>query len=83
MKKCILKRLEVVEHAVNAGGTIPDNEKVVAISCPAGDNEQFQRLRNEALEGLREKYGVLPDDLLVVWLRSFGKTVNQGTQDRG
>jgi len=71
MKNSILKRLEIVEHEVNAGSKIPAQEKIVAVVCPAGDTEQFEQLKQEKLDELREKYGTLPDDLLVIWIKQF------------
>jgi len=71
MRGSILKRLEIMEHAINAGGEIPDKEKVVVVVCPDGATEQFEKLKQEKLEPLKEKYGVIPDDLLVIWVRQF------------
>jgi len=71
MKGNFLKRLEIVEHQIGAGSEIPDKEKIVVVVCPAGDTEQFERLKKEKLEGLKEKYGTLPDDLMVIWVKQF------------
>jgi len=71
MRGNILKRLEIVEHAINAGSEIPDKEKIVVVVCPDGDTEQFEKLKQEKLERLKEKYGVIPNDLLVIKIRQF------------
>lgn len=78
MRGNILKRLKIVEHEIETKGKIPDNEKIVAIVCPNGDTEQFERLRNEKLDKLREQYGALPDDLLVIWIRQFFSKADRG-----
>lgn len=80
MKGSILKRLETLEQEVNAGSEIPAQEKVIAIPYPAdGDEEGFERLKQEKLEKLKEKYGALPDDLLVIRIRQFYRKEKRGT----
>ena len=71
MKGNFLKRLEIVEHQIGAGSEIPDKEKIVVVVCPAGDTEQFERLKKERLKGFKEKHGTLPDDLMVIWVKQF------------
>ena len=69
----ILKRIEIVERQVGGTCVIPEKERIVVISYPDGENQEFERLKEESIVKLKEKYGpnISEDDLLVVGIRKF------------
>lgn len=69
----ILKRLEVVEKEVGGKYVIPEKERLVIISYPDGDDQEFERLKAEKIEDLKKKYGpdVFEEDLLFIGVRKF------------
>lgn len=54
--KNIIRRLEFVENKVNLTG-IPDNERFIAI--PFYTEEEFAKGEEDAIEKLKQKYGVV------------------------
>ncbi|MHB9098542.1 MAG: hypothetical protein ACYC5X_12060 [Syntrophales bacterium] len=71
--KSILRRIEIVERAVGGSCAVPEKERIVVISCPDGEEAEFERLKAESIAKLQEKYGpsISEDDLLVIWVRKF------------
>jgi len=73
--KNLRKRLEIVEREIGTC-VVPEKERLVVISYPDGDNQEFERLKAESIAKLKEKYGpnISEDDLSVIGIRKFCST---------
>jgi len=69
------KRLQKLESALAAGRRhrIDPRDKVIGISYTNGDRDEFERLKQEHLAKLREKYGtgISEKDFLIIGIRKF------------
>ena len=74
MKGNILRRIEIVEKEINVN-RIPEQERVVVITYPAGEKQIFDQKLQDRMAELREKYGpnITEDDFLVVGVRKFSR----------
>ncbi len=69
--KSIIRRLSVVEKNVDTC-VIPEKERLIVIPYPAGHKEEFKRLAQESVKRLKEKYGPISEnDLLIIGIRKF------------
>ena len=69
--KSIIRRLSIVEKNV---GTcmVPEKERIIVIPYPANHEEEFKRLKQESVKRLKEKYGPISEnDLLIIGIRKF------------
>jgi len=78
--KNILRRLEIVEHEINAGSVIPDQERVLGIPYTDGDEEEFECRLQEKMTELKSKYGqnISKDDFLIIRIRKFARQAKEG-----
>ncbi|GEM_PF-1869033 len=76
MNHNIIKRIEIIEKKID-GGTIPDKERIIVICYPNGDEAEFTRLYQLRLAELKNKYGnISEDELLVIGVRKFAPLSN-------
>ncbi len=71
--KSIIRRIENVEKEIGGTCVIPEKERIVVISYPDGEHQEFERLKDERIAILKEKYGqnISENDLFVIGLREF------------
>ena len=69
--KSIIRRLSVIEKKVGTC-VIPEKERIIVIPYPAGHEEEFKRLKQESVKSLKEKYGPISENnLLIIGIRKF------------
>jgi hypothetical protein len=69
----VLKHIEVLEKEIGGICVIPEKERHIVIPYPADQEEVFECLKQEAIKGLKEKYGpnINEDDLFIVGIKKF------------
>jgi hypothetical protein len=69
----ILRRIEILEKEIGGTCTVPEKERIIVVKFPNGDEEEFERLKDEGIAKLKAKYGpnISEDDLLIVGIRKF------------
>ncbi|MEN6375704.1 MAG: hypothetical protein ABFD75_13125 [Smithella sp.] len=72
MKRNIMKRIELLEK-VTSINSVPEKDRVIAITYPDGDKEEFNRKLHIRLAQLQKKYGlgIKKDDFLVIGIRQL------------
>ena len=72
MKGSILRRIEIVEKVANVS-RIDEADKLIVVTYNDGDEAEFERLVQERMVELRQKYGpnTSEDDFLIVGIRKF------------
>lgn len=80
MTSNILKRLEIVEKAMDISG-IPEKERILVI--PFYTEDDLVKAEEQAIERLKQKYGadVSTDDLLIVTIRKFAPEGTDGGEN--
>ena len=68
----ILKRIELLEK-VTSINSVPEKDRVITITYPDGNEEEFNRKLHIRLAQLQQKYGlgIRKDDFLVIGIRQF------------
>lgn len=71
----IIRRLEIVEKEVGGNSVVPENERIIVIPYRADQEQEFDRLTRQAIDGLKLKYGsnVSEDDLLVIGIKKYSR----------
>jgi hypothetical protein len=71
--KSIIRRIEILEKEIGSSCPVPKEERFITIPYPDGENEIFERLKQEKIRELRARYGdISEDDLFVIGIRLFG-----------
>ena len=71
----ILRRIQILEKKVGGTCMVPEKERIIVVSFPDGDEEEYDRLKDEGVLKLRAKYGqnISEDDLLIIGIRKFSR----------
>lgn len=79
MKGRIMKRIEIVEKEVNVS-RIDEGDKIIMIVHDADDKVDYDRMVQERMAKLREKYGqnISEDDFQIVNLRIIYQEEKKG-----
>lgn len=73
--KSIIRRLEIIEKELGGTCAVPGKERFIVIPYPDGQNEIFERQKQEKINKLKEKYGqnISGSGLVFIGVRKFSE----------